>query len=168
VSEGGPPVSNENLTVELQPGGMDYNGTRIVSKSGQLLLPEDIDVPLPVQVDGTAQAVSGADPILRAALVIVDRSAVNAEQVSGVILSVASGYLVINPEAATVCGVATESLQVDLAGNTDFLTVTITEDGSVIEPGGIPEPDQTVGINGNCKVGGYETDNVVIVDDQRT
>ncbi|TNF88956.1 MAG: DUF4382 domain-containing protein [Gammaproteobacteria bacterium] len=173
VSAGGPVISGDNLAVMLQPGCMDstcgekFNGTRIVSKSGELLMPDDIDVPLPVQVDGTLQVISGSDPILQAALVIVDRAAANAEQVTGVIVAVGTDSLTVDPDAATVCGIATDSLLVDLTDGTEFLTVTITNSGSLIAPGGNPAIGQTVGMNGSCKPVGYTTDNVVIVDDQR-
>jgi len=167
VSSGGPSISAENLAVLLQQGGVDFNGTRIVSKAGELLLPDDINTPLPVQVDGVAQSIQGMDPVLKAALIIVDRSAIDAEQVTGVILSVGSNYITLNPDADIVCGIATDSLTVDLLDGTEFLTVTISDVSSVIEPVGEPEVGQSVGMNGTCKTGGYETDNVVIVDDQR-
>jgi len=69
---------------------------------------------------------------------------------------------------STVCGVATGSqLVVGLIGDLEILTVTITDSSSEIAPGGILEAGQTVGMNGICKITSYQTDNVVIVDDQR-
>ena len=167
VSSGGPGISADSLAVLLQQGGADFNGTRIVSKAGELLLPDDINTPLPIKVDGVAQSIQGMDPILKAALVIIDKSAVDSEQITGVILSVGNDYITVNPDADIVCGIATDSLMVDLLDDTEFLTVTISDTSSVIEPVGQPEPGQSVGINGSCKTGGYGTDNVVIVDDQR-
>ena len=109
---------------------------------------------------------------LSAALVIVDKSALGAEQVTGIISSVGVNTLTLVPEAATVCGVETDQLPVDgltvnLAVNLDILTVTITSGGSLISPGGSLDVGQTVGMNGTCEPGGYETDNLVIIDDQR-
>lgn len=167
VSAGGPVITDSTLAVMYQPGGTNINGTRIVSKSGVLLNPLDVKEPLPVQVDGTLQLMEGIDPMLKAALVIIDKGALGVEQVTGVILSVGTNTLVLAPDADTVCGVATSQLMVDLTSDVKILTVTITDFGSVIAPGGTLEPGQTVGMNGTCEVTGYQTDNVVIVDDQR-
>jgi len=167
VSSGGPVITDSTLAVMYQYGGVNINGTRIVSKSGVLLNPLDVKEPLPVQVDGTLQLMEGIDPMLKAALVIIDKGALGVEQVTGVILSVGTNTLVLAPDADTVCGVATSQQMVDLASNLEILTVTITDVRSVIAPGGTLEPGQTVGMNGTCEVTGYQTDNVVIVDDQR-
>jgi hypothetical protein len=91
----------------------------------------------------------------------------NAEQVTGLVLSEHSDHLYLNPDEATVCGVTTDNLRVELLAGLEILTVTIDNSGSVIVPGGILAANQTVGMNGSCGVAGYESDNVVIVDDQR-
>ncbi len=147
----------------LYPIRADVNGTRIVSKSGELLEPEDIEIFLPVQVDGTPDA---NDPLLiNAALVIVDKSALDTEQVTGVIQSLGIDTLELAPDEYP-CGV-TDPFRVDLINPLDILTVIITNSGSEILPGGILRVDQTVGMNGICEINGiYQTDNVVIVDDR--
>lgn len=174
VSSGSPVVTNGVLAVMYQEGDVDvngkplFNGTRIVSKSGELLAPLDVKKALPVKVDGVLNLDS--NPVLKAALVIVDKSALGSEQVTGLILSDGTDTLTLNPEAAFVCGEEIgppDYLKVGLAENLDILTVTITNDVSVIKPGGTLAAGQTVGMNGSCGTGGYETDNVVIVDDQR-
>jgi len=171
VSSGGPVISDSALTVMYQPllypDQPGINGTRIVSKSGVLLLPLDVKEPLSIQVDGTLELIQDADPMLRAALVIIDKAALGVEQVTGVILSVGTNTLVLAPDADTVCGIETSQLMVDLTSDVDILTVTITDFSSVIAPGGTLEAGQTVGMNGTCEVPNYQTDNVVIVDDQR-
>lgn len=167
VSNGGPVITQDTLAVMFQPGETDINGTRIINKAGTLLTPADVRLPLPVQVDGTLQLVTGSDPILKAALVILDQSVVGAEQVSGTVISVEAGFFTVTPDSATVCGVAETQLQVNHGGILDILTVTITDTTSEIEPGGTLAVGQVVGINGVCGATGYSTDNVVIVDDQR-
>jgi hypothetical protein len=149
----------------LYPQQADVNGTRIVSKSGELLKPGDIEKFLPVQVDGTRDAI---DPLLiNAALVIVDKSALDTEQVTGVIQSLGIDTLELAPDDYP-CGAVTDPFMVDLIKPLDILTVIITNSGSEILPGGILRVDQTIGMNGSCEfTGNYQTDNVVIVDDQR-
>ncbi len=151
----------------LYPQQAAINGTRIVSKSGELLEPGDIEIFVPVQVDGTAGDTASQ---LKAALVIVDQSALDTEQVSGVIQSLDTNILELKlaEGADPVCGVPTDPLMVGLINPLKILTVIITNDGSEILPGGILRVDQTVGMNGGCEfTGNYATDNVVIVDDQR-
>jgi len=170
VSSGGPVIIDSTLAVMYQPGSKSINGTRVVSKSGVLLKPEDAKKYLSTQVDGTLKLIAGSDPILKAALVILDKSALGVEQVTGTILSVYGNTMVLepDPDMSTVCGVATGSqLVVGLIGDLEILTVTITDSSSEIAPGGILEAGQTVGMNGICKITSYQTDNVVIVDDQR-
>ena len=171
VSTGGPIITNDTLSVMLQQGGPGINGTRLVSKSGLLLAPTDLIVPLPVQVDGTLELIIGSDALLKAALVIVDTDMVDTEQVTGTILSIAGDTFTVSPEADVVCGVATVQLSVGLAEDAEILSVTITDTGSEIKPGGNLAIGQVIGMNGRCAPAGsnvdYETDNVVIVDDQR-
>jgi len=168
VSSDGPTITTDStLAVMFQPGDDEVNGTRIVSKSGEILETIDVKVPLPVQVDGTPYKTLDSVSSLKAALVIIDKSVLGAEQVTGVILSVEADALTLAPEADVVCDVATEQLMVGLTGDVEILTVTITPDSSLIAPGGVLAKGQTVGMNGTCEVMGYQTDNVVIVDDQR-
>jgi len=166
VSSGSPIITSDALAVVFQQTIGDVNGTRVVSKSGELLDPLDVREPLPVQVDGVL-LLSNVE--LNAALVIVDKSALGTEQVTGIILSLGVNTLILDPDAANVCGEPTNQLEVGLAPNLDILTVTITNDGSTISPGGSLYDlykGQAVGMNGTCQAGGYVTDNLVIVVDQ--
>ena len=52
VSSGSPIITSDALTVVFQQTIGDINGTRVVSKFGELLDPLDVREPLPVQVDG--------------------------------------------------------------------------------------------------------------------
>jgi hypothetical protein len=167
VTSGPVDTMSAALAVELQAGDPGVNGTRIVSKTGNLLLPADAVVPLPVQVDGTIELIEGSDPVLKAALVILDTIGVGTEQVTGTVLSVDTSSITIAPDNDSVCGVATSELFVTLTPEVDILTVTITEGGNEIVPGGALSVGQTVGMNGSCDASGYVTDNLVIVDDQR-
>ena len=168
VSEGGPIIADPSLAVMLQDGWPGVNGTRIVSKQGDLLDWNSIVQPLPVQVDGVLNLIAGSDPLLKAALVILDTVVPGAEQVTGKVLSIGIDTLVVDPDADTVCGVATDALSVGLADDLKILTVTITDSGSNIVPGGIIAVDQQVGINGACTPAGYVTDDLVIIEDLRT
>ena len=167
VSSGGPVITNDTLAVEFQPGDVGYNGTRIVSKSGVLLDPLQVVTPLPVQVDGTLELITDSDPILKAALVILDKGNLDTQQLTGTVLTVGADSLTMAPDAGVVCGMATSDLFVRLTADLKILTVTITESGSVITPGGVIAVGQDIGMNGRCDASGYVTDNVVIVDDQR-
>jgi hypothetical protein len=167
VSSGGPVKIDSTLAVMYQTGKTDdINGTRIVSKSGVLLALDDAKKYLPTQVDGTLDLTKGIDPILQAALVILDKGALGVEQVSGTILDVYTDSLLLDPEADTVCGVA-GPVTVGLSNDLEILTVTITDDSAEIVPGGILKAGQTAGMNGNCAGIDYQTDNVVIVIDKR-
>ena len=120
-----------------------------------------------MQVDGTLYKDLDSGSSLKAALVIIDKSVLGAEQVTGIILSVEAGGLTLAPDADVVCNIATDQLIVALTDDAEILTVTITNDSALGAPGGVLEAGQTVGMNGTCEVTGYQTDNVVIVDDQR-
>jgi hypothetical protein len=168
VSSGGPVIEGDTLGVLYQTGEDDtVNGTRIVSKSGELLGLLDVMASYPVQVDGTEMPVQDGDSLVNAALVIVDTGALATEQVTGTVISVDTDSFSIDPDADMVCGVATVQLTVPLSEETEILTVTITDEGSEILPGGTLEAGQMVGMNGNCTTSGYQTDNIVIVVDER-
>ena len=167
VSSGGPVMTDSALAVIIQPGDKGINGTRIVSKSGVLLNPKDVTKPLPVQVDGTLQLMEGIDPLLKAALIIIDKDALGVEQVTGVIQSVGASTLELTPEADTVCGAAISLLTVELTSDVKIWTITITKDSYTIVPDGILQAQQTVFMNGTCELTGYQTDNVAIIEDER-
>jgi hypothetical protein len=162
-----PTITDSTLTVMFQPGDAEVNGTRIVSKSGEILDPLDVKKPLPVQVDGTPYKNLDSGSSLKAALVIIDKGVLGAEQVTGIILSVEANSLTLAPDADVVCDIVTDQLIVGLTDDLEFLTVTITNESTLVAPGGVLQAGQTVGMNGICKVTGYQADNVVIVDDQR-
>jgi hypothetical protein len=167
LADGSPIITDQPLSVMLQSDGIDFNGTRIVSKTGVLLDTSAIVYPLPVQVDGTLELVG--DPMLKAALVIVDtEQSASSEQVSGYVLSVGDGEFKLDPDPTAVCGIITDDLLVGLVEPVDILTVIITDTGSTIIPGGELAAEQQVGMTGTCDAGSYTTDNLVIIDDQRS
>ena len=138
--------ADQPLPVMLQAGGVDFNGTRIVSRDGELLDHTALTASQGVQVDGVLELPSAMNPLLKAAIVIVNPADHDdAEQVTGVVLSMEDGLVVIDPDADTVCGQATE-----------------------IAPGGLPVVGQPVGVSGQCEAGAFVVDNLVVVDDQRT
>ena len=168
MNSGSPLITSDNsLGVMFYADAAGINGTRIITRAGDLITPLDVKQPLPVQVDGTLLAISASDPVLNAALVILDQAAQGTEQVTGVITAIGSLSFAITPDAATVCGVATTQLQVSHTDTLEILTVTITDTGSEIVAGGSLQVGQTVGMNGVCGSSDYEIDSVVIVDDQR-
>ena len=167
VTLGGPVISADILSVMFQQGTTGVNGTRIVSRSGELLTPADIIVPLALQVDGVAQPITNSDPVLNAALIIIDTDLTATQQVTGTVLTAGTELLTLALDNDTICGQVTDTLDVNLTTNVDILTVIITNQSSEIIPGGQLEAGQLVGMNGHCTTSGYQTDNVVIVDDQR-
>jgi len=165
LTDGAPIIVGNPLSVLLQQGETDdINGTRIVSKAGELLEASDILAMLPVQVDGVLDIDTDT---LKAALVILDTATLGSEQVTGIIETIEHSFITLAPDADTVCGIETELLMVNLADDLSLLTVVITDEKSVINPGGTLNIGQTIGMNGICEISGYETDNVIIVDDQR-
>lgn len=167
VSAGSPVITDDYLSVIFQDGEIGVNGTRIVSKSGVLLDRSDIVFPLPVQVDGVLELISETDDQLNAALIIVDTDLLDSEQVTGTVLAIGTDTITVAPDAEVVCGEAIDELTVHVSTDAEILTVIITDVNSEIIPGGILEPDQLIGMNGDCTSTGYQTDNIVIVDDQR-
>ncbi|MBL3590438.1 MAG: DUF4382 domain-containing protein [gamma proteobacterium endosymbiont of Lamellibrachia anaximandri] len=171
VTSSGPVIITDTLAVALQA---DYtngsanpvNGTRIVSKSGEILDYTQVIQPRAVQVDGILD-LTGTDALLKSALVIVDTGMLDNEQITGTVLSVDEGGFILSPGTEMVCGIATTQLAVILTEDAEFLTVIISAAGSEIIPGGVLEVGQSIGMNGTCEPEGYVTDNVVIMDDQR-
>ncbi len=150
VSAGSPVITDEDLSVIFQNGEVGVNGTRIVSKSGVLLDRSDIKFPLPVQVDGTLELITGSDPLLKAALIIVDTDMLNSEQVTGTILAVGTDTFTVAPDVEIICGDAIEELTVHVSMDAEIFTVIITDMNTEITPGGILEPGQLIGMNGSC------------------
>jgi hypothetical protein len=167
VTDGDNGMSEGALDVMLQSGDANINGTRIVSKTGDLLDYTDITAPRSVQVDGVLDMAS-SETMLKAALVIVDTATEESDQITGSVVSIGATGFVLSPEEDSVCGITTTDLSVSYADDVDFLTVVITDTVSEISPGGVLEVGQDVGINGYCSAEGYIAESVVILDDQRT
>ncbi|MEW8197639.1 MAG: DUF4382 domain-containing protein [Candidatus Thiodiazotropha endolucinida] len=167
VTESDSVVTAGPLDVMFHPDEPGINGTRIVSKSGDILDYLEITAPRTVQVDGVLD-LTGTEAVLKAALVIVDTTTEeNDQQITGTILSIGANGFILSPEEDTVCGIATTDLAVTYADGIDFLTVVITDTVSEITPDGTLEVGQDVGINGSCSADGYIAESVVILDDQR-
>ena len=85
------------------------------------------------------------------------------------VVFVGADQLILDPDEGleVICGVTTTQLTVDLINPLELMTITITEESSEIDPGGTLMAGQTVGMNGTCDGIDYQTDNVIIVDDQR-
>lgn len=150
----------------LYPQQAAINGTRIISKKGELLQTSDVKNLLPAQVDGILDLDNSE---LKAALVILDEDGIGVEQITGTILDLGVDSLVLDPDEGQdiICGVLTTQLTVNLIEPLELMTVTITDESSLIDPGGVLSVGQTIGMNGTCDGTAYETDNVVIVDDLR-
>ena len=161
----GPIVLSEELPVALQAGSAGINGTRIVTKTGELIDHTQIIVPREVAVDGVFDATA---KILKSALVIVDISDADSTQITGSVLSVTGNELILSPDT-TACGIAGD-LSVTVEEGAVITTVTITETGSEIMPGGSIAADQTIGLNGSCDTattGSFKASSAVIVNDTR-
>ncbi len=162
-----PTLLSDLIRVALQPGSEGINGTRIVSKAGELLDDSAINLGDYLSVDGVLDVSDLNNVWLNAALVIVDTDYVSSEQASGTVSEVSETSVSINLGNSELCGNATSLLNVTLA-DVQVLTVTITVDSSAVSVGGSFETGQTVGINGQCQNAAFETSSIVIVDDQRT
>ncbi len=156
-------LTSTTVSVNLQdPTG--FNGSRILSKSGEVLDYTAILVPRMIKVDGV-QAGS-TDPVL-AAVVIVDTDMDGRVAASGTVGGLLTGGFTLVPEAGTTpCGV-TGDLMVLLADDASVTTVTITETTVDVSPGGVLAGGQEVGVSGQCASDSLTADSLVIVDDQR-
>jgi len=169
VTSSGAVITDDILDVVLQPGSPDINGTRIISKSGELLDYTHITVPSPVQVDGVLELLGGDDAMLKSALVIVDSAdpGIPREQVTGLVLAIGDSSLILLPDTDTVCGFTTNQLSVTFSDDVEILTIIITNTSSSVTPGGTVEPGQAIGMNGLCDGVDFVADSIVIVDDRR-
>lgn len=161
----GPIVIKDTLAVALQAGDPGVNGTRIVSRSGKLLDHTQLIKLRAISVDGVLEISGGSDDLLKAALIIVDTGMDGKDQVTGTVLTVGIDSFTLSP-VGMACGFSGD-LVVSVDDETEYLTVTITDDKSEIMPGGMVKAGQEVGLGGVCENGGYSADNIVIVDDQR-
>jgi hypothetical protein len=169
VTSSGAVITDDTLAVVLQPGSPGINGTRIISKSGELLDYTSITVPSPVQVDGVLELLAGNEAMLKSALVIVDFAdpGIPREQVTGLVLAIGDDSLVLLPDDNMVCGVFSNQLSVTFGDDVETLTIIITNTSSAIIPGGTVEPGQAIGMNGICDGVDFVADSTVIVDDRR-
>ncbi|MEJ2591833.1 MAG: DUF4382 domain-containing protein [Candidatus Thiodiazotropha sp.] len=149
--------------VTLQnPSG--YNGTRILSKHGDLLDYSAITVPRALKIDGV-RALSD-DPI-NSAVVIVDTDMDSLVSAGGTIGgSVTGGFTLIPDMGTTPCSVSGD-LTVLLGSSVTVTTVTITNTTVEVAPGGILDAGQTVSASGQCGADSLTASSIVIVDDQR-
>ncbi len=154
--------SSPDLTVLLQqPAG--YNGTRILSKSGELLDATAIQVDRALKLDGVVLGTGE----LNAAVIIVDTDTLGLTAASGSIGSITSDGFILLPEAgATPCGVSGD-LSVIMDADTSVTTVTITETLVDVSPGGLIETGQEVAVTGLCGAASLNADSVILVYDNR-
>ncbi|MCU7905519.1 MAG: DUF4382 domain-containing protein [Candidatus Thiodiazotropha sp. (ex Epidulcina cf. delphinae)] len=153
----------EPLAVELQ-NPVGYNGTRIITKHGELLDYTAITVLRLLQVDGVRLP---APDSIKAAVVIVDTSNNSQMAAEGSVASVETDGFILTPEAgSTPCGVVGDLL-VTLAERVNVTTLIITDDTVDIIPDGEVEAGQSVGVKGVCEAGGLTASYLVIVDDRR-
>lgn len=169
VSEGEGVVADASLDVVFQAGESTVNGTRILSKTGDLLDYAEIAELRQVQVDGVLDS-TGSEDLLNAALVVVDTESETefdeSDHISGTVLSVGSNSFNLEPIEDTVCGLATTDLHVTLDDEVEILTVVITDTVSEVSQNGVLEAGQRVDIDGNCSTEGYLAETVTIIDDQ--
>jgi hypothetical protein len=158
-------ILDNDLQVTFQSGDPGVNGTRIVSSGGDLLTVDEVDVPLPVQVDGILD-LTGVAPLLQAALVIVDTEATaSAEQVNGTILSLDNTSLVLDPDADEACGATTNALDVTFAVDMEISTLDLSSPIPSLTPGGTLATDQLIAMSGECGATGYTANHIVIIAD---
>jgi hypothetical protein len=157
-------LGSGNQTVMLQPSTSGINGTRILSKSGELLDSSAIVAPRALKVDGVLLSDPGP---LNAAVVIVDTDMDGMVAASGTIGSQVTGGFILVPEAGSMpCGVSGD-LMVLLGPDASVTTVSITNTTVDVSPGGLLESGQSVALSGVCGADSLTAKTVVIVDDQR-
>ncbi len=150
------------MSVVLQASN-GYNGTRILSKEGELLDYTAITTGRMLKLDG----VTTTEGDLLAAVVIVDTDMQGMTAASGTIGSTSTGGFTLIPEPGTTpCGVSGD-LAVLLAADVSVTTVVITDTLVDVSPGGLIESGQSVSVSGICGADSLTANTVVIVDDQR-
>lgn len=157
----------DSLDISFQEGELGVNGTRLVSKKGQLLSYESIVADTLVQVDGVLDVSIETDANLRAALVIIDSEGLSQDTLTGTVTSVEDNAVLINVDSDTVCGVSLTVFELDLHKEFDALSVTITEDASEVSSTVNFEEGFGVGINGFCNGAIFEPQSVVLIHDLR-
>jgi len=155
--------TGDPLSVTLQ-NPTTFNGTRILSKQGELLDYSAILTPRALKVDGVR--LISTDP-LKAAVVIVDTDMDGRVAASGVIGGlVSNGFTLIPDVDSTPCGVSGD-LTVLLDADVSVTTVSITNSTLEVSPGGLLEAGQSVTVSGLCGADSLTVSSVVVVDDQR-
>lgn len=156
------------LPVELQPAPAGGNGSRIVSKSGELLAPTAMRSGSSVSVDGIL--ISSAEDYIRSALVVVDEL-MALSRASGTVLTVGDQSAVISTASAenNPCANAPGDLVISFDNDTRFVTVTVADSGSSSNMGGTLAADQAVDVYGTCAVDAtFEADQIIIIEDTRS
>jgi hypothetical protein len=144
-----------------QPTGI--NGTRILSKTGELLDETAIQVGRMLKLDGVVLTTSE----LRAAVIIVDTDSLGLTAASGTVGSLTSNGFILLPESGTTpCGVSGD-LAVITHADTSLTTVTIEPTLVDVSPGGVLETGQSVAATGVCGAASLSADTLVVVEDLR-
>lgn len=163
----GSPIVADDLAIAFQDGDTGINGTRFVSKAGVLLDYEAVVEDIEIQVDGVLEIPEASDPLLNAALVIVNLESITEDGVTGEVSSVGADSVLVTLDNEEVCGVMLSQFEIDLNDSFVLLTVNIDDNDSAVIPGGEFEVGQQVGINGNCEGTELDVDSVVIINDER-
>jgi hypothetical protein len=154
-------IADPRTVLLQQPAG--FNGTRILSKSGDLLDESAIQVGRALKLDGVVLSTGE----LNAAVVIVDTDTLGVTAASGAIGSLTSSGFILVPEAGTTpCGVSGD-LSVVMDADTTVTTVTIEPTLVDVSPGGLLEAGQSVAASGLCGAASLSADSVVVVEDLR-
>ena len=154
-------IADPKTVLLQQPTG--FNGTRILSKSGDLLDESAIQVGRALKLDGVVLS-SGE---LNAAVIIVDTSSLGVTAASGTIGSLTTDGFILIPETGTTpCGVSGD-LSVVMDADTSVTTVTIEPSLVDVSPGGVLEVGQDVSASGLCGTASLSANTVVVVEDLR-
>ena len=157
-------ASTDPLPVVLQPAPAGGNGTKILSRSGEVLTSDDISTEDIVTVDGV---LSGPNPLfLNSALVIVDADALNKDIATGTIDRVGGNSLLLEADSF-VCepGTGPGFYVVNFNATTDIYEVT--ESSSSIEGEFVGSDELAIGqrvdISGECINNELLADTIVIL-----
>ena len=154
-------IADTQTVLLQQPAG--FNGTRILSKAGDLLDVSAIQVDRMLKLDGVVQ---GTGELL-GAVIIVDTDTLGLTAASGILGSLTSNGFIMQPEAGTTpCGISVD-LPVVMGTDTTVTTVTIEPTLVDVSPGGILQIGQDVAVSGVCGAGSLSANSVVVVEDLR-
>ena len=171
ISPGEPVVSDVSFPVRLQDAPAGGNGTRIISKTGELLAADEIDEEENITVDAVLIYDAIDDAYLRSSIIVLDNSGTSVQRLTGTVTNAVTGNVIVTAPTGedNPCSNTAGDVTVAVDVETSFLTLIITDTSSDTEMGGELNENQRVDVYGSCELSGiFHADQIIITDDLRS